>query len=138
MVIVGVVGYVMTPTGLRSLNTVWAEHLDNSVKRKFYKNWCAQIIIFLCKVLSWHGLLFYSEPPLPDGKLARLEIVFRSYLQGKVLLPHLMKFQGSLPGIKAQHTHGSSHSIVLQVQEQEASVHQLCQEVLRWEEEHRG
>lgn len=40
MVIVGVVGYVMTPTGLRSLNTVWAEHLDNSVKRKFYKNWC--------------------------------------------------------------------------------------------------
>ncbi len=39
MVIVGVVGYVMTPTGLRSLNTVWAEHLDNSVKRKFYKNW---------------------------------------------------------------------------------------------------
>jgi len=39
MVIVGVVGYVMTPTGLRSLNTVWAEHLDDSVKRKFYKNW---------------------------------------------------------------------------------------------------
>jgi large subunit ribosomal protein L3e len=39
MVIVGVVGYVMTPTGLRSLNTVWAEHLDDAVKRKFYKNW---------------------------------------------------------------------------------------------------
>ena len=39
MVVVGVVGYVMTPTGLRSLNTVWAEHLDNAVKRKFYKNW---------------------------------------------------------------------------------------------------
>ncbi|XP_016743064.1 60S ribosomal protein L3-2-like [Gossypium hirsutum] len=28
MVIVGVVGYVKTPRGLRSLNTVWAQHLS--------------------------------------------------------------------------------------------------------------
>jgi large subunit ribosomal protein L3e len=39
LVIVGVVGYVETPRGLRSLTTVWAEHLDDSLKRKFYKNW---------------------------------------------------------------------------------------------------
>jgi large subunit ribosomal protein L3e len=39
MVIVGVVGYVKTPRGLRTLNTVWAEHLSDEVKRKFYKNW---------------------------------------------------------------------------------------------------
>lgn len=39
LVIVGVVGYVMTPRGLRSLNTVWAEHLGDEVKRRFYKNW---------------------------------------------------------------------------------------------------
>lgn len=39
MVIVGVVGYVKTPRGLRSLTTVWAEHLAESVKRRFYKNW---------------------------------------------------------------------------------------------------
>ena len=39
MIVVGVVGYVITATGLRSLNTVWAEHLSNEVKRKFYKNW---------------------------------------------------------------------------------------------------
>ncbi|CAN4108051.1 unnamed protein product [Withania somnifera] len=40
MVIVGVVGYVKTPRGLRCLNTVWAQHLSEDVKRRFYKNWC--------------------------------------------------------------------------------------------------
>ncbi|KAL0365094.1 UNVERIFIED_CONTAM: 60S ribosomal protein L3-2 [Sesamum angustifolium] len=39
MVIVGVVGYVKTPRGLRCLNTVWAQHLSEEVKRRFYKNW---------------------------------------------------------------------------------------------------
>ena len=39
MVIVGVVGYVETPRGLRTLATVWAEHLSEEVKRRFYKNW---------------------------------------------------------------------------------------------------
>lgn len=39
MVVVGVVGYVETPRGLRSLTTVWAEHLSDEVKRRFYKNW---------------------------------------------------------------------------------------------------
>merc|ERR1719329_1984773 len=39
MMAVGVVGYVETPTGLRSLTTVWAEHLSDEVKRRFYKNW---------------------------------------------------------------------------------------------------
>ncbi|CAL5329796.1 unnamed protein product [Camellia sinensis] len=40
MVVVGVVGYVKTPRGLRSLSTVWAQHLNEEVKRRFYKNWC--------------------------------------------------------------------------------------------------
>lgn len=39
MVVVGVVGYVETPRGLRSLTTVWAEHLSDDIKRRFYKNW---------------------------------------------------------------------------------------------------
>jgi len=39
MVIVGVVGYVPTPKGLRALTTVWATHLSDEVKRRFYKNW---------------------------------------------------------------------------------------------------
>jgi large subunit ribosomal protein L3e len=39
MTVVGLVGYVETPKGLRTLTTVWTEHLDDSVKRRFYKNW---------------------------------------------------------------------------------------------------
>jgi large subunit ribosomal protein L3e len=39
MTVVGVVGYVETPNGLRSLTTVWAAHLSDDVKRRFYKNW---------------------------------------------------------------------------------------------------
>ena len=39
MVVVGIVGYVETPQGLRTLTTVFAEHMDDSCKRRFYKNW---------------------------------------------------------------------------------------------------
>ena len=39
MIVVGLVGYIETPRGLRSLSTVWAEHLGDEVKRRFYKNW---------------------------------------------------------------------------------------------------
>jgi large subunit ribosomal protein L3e len=39
MIAVGLVGYVETPRGLRTLTTVWAQHLSESVKRVFYKNW---------------------------------------------------------------------------------------------------
>jgi len=37
--VVGLVGYVETPRGLRQLHTVWAQHLDTDVKRRFYRNW---------------------------------------------------------------------------------------------------
>jgi len=39
MMVIGVVGYVETPRGLRTLTTVWASHLSDEVKRRFYKNW---------------------------------------------------------------------------------------------------
>jgi len=39
MTIVGIVGYIPTPRGLRTLSTVWALHLSDEVKRRFYKNW---------------------------------------------------------------------------------------------------
>jgi len=39
MVIVGIVGYIETPRGLRAFRTVWAEHLSEDCKRRFYKNW---------------------------------------------------------------------------------------------------
>jgi len=39
MIVVGIVGYVETPRGLRTLTTVFAEHLDQAFKRRMYKNW---------------------------------------------------------------------------------------------------
>lgn len=39
MVTVGVVGYIETPHGLRALLTVWAEHMSEDCRRRFYKNW---------------------------------------------------------------------------------------------------
>merc|ERR1711934_1271991 len=41
MIVVGMVGYLETPRGLKSLSTVWAQHLSNECKRRFYKNWGA-------------------------------------------------------------------------------------------------
>ena len=39
MVVVGITGYQVTPRGLKKLKTVWAEHLDESVIRRFYKRY---------------------------------------------------------------------------------------------------
>ena len=39
MLIVGVVGYIETPRGLRALSTVWAQKIPDELKRRFYKNW---------------------------------------------------------------------------------------------------
>jgi len=39
LTVVGLVGYAETPTGLRALTTVWAHHLSDDVRRRFYKNW---------------------------------------------------------------------------------------------------
>jgi len=39
MVVVGVIGYIDTPRGLRTLKTIFAEHLSEECRRRFYKNW---------------------------------------------------------------------------------------------------
>merc|ERR1711884_663943 len=39
LVAIGVVGYIETPRGMRALKTVWAEHIGEEAKRRFYKNW---------------------------------------------------------------------------------------------------
>lgn len=38
MIVVGLVGYIES-RGLRVLSTVWAGHLSDECKRRFYKNW---------------------------------------------------------------------------------------------------
>lgn len=44
VIVVGVVGYIRTVRGLRSLKTIFAEHLSDECKRRFYKNWCVCVI----------------------------------------------------------------------------------------------
>ncbi|XP_047569648.1 60S ribosomal protein L3-like isoform X3 [Lutra lutra] len=39
LVVVGVVGYIATPRGLRSFKTIFAEHLSDECRRRFYKDW---------------------------------------------------------------------------------------------------
>ena len=39
MIVFGLVGYTETPQGLRSLTTVFAQHLSDECKRRFYKNY---------------------------------------------------------------------------------------------------
>ncbi|XP_012673600.1 60S ribosomal protein L3-like [Clupea harengus] len=39
VVVVGVVGYISTIRGLRSFKTVFAEHMSDECRRRFYRNW---------------------------------------------------------------------------------------------------
>jgi len=39
MIVVGVVGYAETPRGLRTISTIWAQHLSDECRRRFYKSW---------------------------------------------------------------------------------------------------
>lgn len=39
MRVVGIVGYIKTVKGMRTLTTLWAKSLSQSFLRRFYKNW---------------------------------------------------------------------------------------------------
>lgn len=51
VIVVGIVGYIQTVRGLRSLKTIFAEHLSDECKRRFYKNWC---VITHCSLVCVH------------------------------------------------------------------------------------
>lgn len=65
MIVVGAVGYIETPFGLRALVNVWAQHLSEECRRRFYKNWYVTergvaiffFFFFLSRTwLHWHLL----------------------------------------------------------------------------------
>ncbi|WP_411023423.1 50S ribosomal protein L3, partial [Salmonella sp. s51228] len=39
MVIIGIVGYIETPRGLKTLNTILTHYISKQCLRRFYKNW---------------------------------------------------------------------------------------------------
>lgn len=40
VVVVGIVGYITTIRGLRNFKSIFAEHMSDECRRRFYKNWC--------------------------------------------------------------------------------------------------
>lgn len=90
MIVVGVVGYVNTPHGLRCLNTVWAQHLSEEVKRRFYKNWCKS----KKKAFSKYSKKFDSEEGKKDIQ-AQLEKM-KKYCSVIRVLAHTQVFHLSL------------------------------------------
>jgi large subunit ribosomal protein L3e len=60
--VVGMVGYIETPRGLRALTTVWAQHLPQNVLRRFYKNYyCAKKTAFSKYAQKWKAGLNSKE-----------------------------------------------------------------------------
>lgn len=69
LVVVGVVGYLETPRGLRSLTTVWAEHLSEECRRRFYKNWYKS----KKKAFTKYAKKFAAEPMSIENELNRIK-----------------------------------------------------------------
>jgi len=69
MVVVGLVGYVETPRGLRALTTVWAQHMDTQCKRRFYRNWYRS----KKKAFTVYAKKFEKNPNFIKKDLARLK-----------------------------------------------------------------
>jgi large subunit ribosomal protein L3e len=72
LVVVGAVGYIETPTGLRTLTTVWAQHLSDECLRRFYKNWYRS----KRKAFTQYQKKFYTNqngPELIQREIARMK-----------------------------------------------------------------
>jgi len=69
IVIVGIVGYIETPQGLRSLTTAWAHHLSEDVLRRFYKNWYRS----KKKAFTKYQKAVKSNPKLIERELNRIK-----------------------------------------------------------------
>lgn len=86
MMVVGVVGYIETPRGLRVLKTIWAEHLSEECKRRFYKNW----YVFLCDAsIRWGSQYAFYMRRLRLGKnyhvpLLTLSVTFQDFTVLKI------------------------------------------------------
>jgi len=72
LVVVGAAGYIETPTGLRTLTTVWAQHLSDECLRRFYKNWYRS----KRKAFTQYQKKFYTNqngPELVQREIARMK-----------------------------------------------------------------
>jgi len=69
IVVVGIVGYIDTPQGMRSLTTAWAHHLSEDILRRFYKNWFRS----KKKAFTKYQKAIKSNPKVLERELARIK-----------------------------------------------------------------
>jgi large subunit ribosomal protein L3e len=69
IVVVGVVGYIKTPQGLRSLTSVFAAHLSEEVRRRFYKQWYRS----KKKAFTKYSKKFVENKAEIDSKIAKIK-----------------------------------------------------------------
>merc|ERR1712077_91643 len=101
MMSVGVVGYIETPRGLRALKTVWAEHLGEECRRRFYKNWSkSKKKAFSKAQLKWGDNLGKKESEKDLNQIKKYCSVVRmiAHTQQKILRrrqkkAHIMEIQ---------------------------------------------
>lgn len=71
VMVVGVVGYIRTVRGLRSFKAVFAEHLSDECKRRFYRNWCERGGRRPDRLLTGGGGVLNLSFSAPPGTRAR-------------------------------------------------------------------
>lgn len=92
MIVFGAVGYIETPFGLRALVNVWAQHLSEECRRRFYKNW--YVFRSTCGINA--AILFgrvqqaHTYTDKPRGFLCRHWMMIRWYLKEQILLRNLL------------------------------------------------
>jgi large subunit ribosomal protein L3e len=101
MVVVGVIGYIDTPRGPRTLKTIWAEHIGDECKRRFYKNWYrSKKKAFTKAALKWQDETGKKEIEKDFAKLKRYCTIIRviAHTQMKLMKrrqkkAHIMEIQ---------------------------------------------
>jgi large subunit ribosomal protein L3e len=104
MSVVGIVGYLETPRGLRTLTSVWAQHLSVDVKRRFYKNWMRS----KKKAFTHYAARMYTgdaEKGQPSGSFIREVNRLKNHCQVIRVLAHtqVSKLSQRLGGLRKAH-----------------------------------
>jgi len=115
--IVGVVGYIDTPRGPRALKTIWAQHLDEECRRRFYKNW------YRCKKKAFTKHAKKWEDPVGQAEIEKDFNKMKKYCTVIRVLVHTQ--------MKILH-HGQKKAHIMEIQVNGGTV----PEKVAWAKEH--
>lgn len=74
VIVVGLVGYIRALKGLRQFKSIFAEHISDECKRRFYKNWC------VCTFSQIPCLTFKSNHTSSVGKVIKCKAKIWIYI----------------------------------------------------------